>query len=179
MGGFNVGMDFTTFSGDNQFKYGFEILGFSTDFQFTNTVGTNISQKDNTTEMAGYMMYRINAGKMVIEPSLRVQYYASLGNLSLEPRLGYKYNVADKFRVKLAAGMYSQNLISANSDRDVVNYFYGFLSGPDNLQKTFEDEDGNVKVKYLLILYVCSYAAETPKCNNKSIPIATRLLTKA
>ena len=145
VGGFNVGMDFTTFSGDNQFKYGFEILGFSTDFQFTNTVGTNISQKDNTTEMAGYMMYRINAGKMVIEPSLRVQYYASLGNLSLEPRLGYKYNVADKFRVKLAAGMYSQNLISANSDRDVVNYFYGFLSGPDNLQKTFEDEDGNVR----------------------------------
>ena len=145
VGGFNAGMDFTTFSGDNQFKYGFEILGFNTNFQFSNAIGTTVKQEDNTTEMAGYMMYRINAGKMVIEPSLRVQYYASLGNLSLEPRLGYKYNVTNKFRVKMAAGMYSQNLISANSDRDVVNYFYGYLSGPDNLQKSFTDEDGNTR----------------------------------
>ena len=31
--------------------------------------------------------------------------------------------------------MYSQNLIAANSDRDVVNLFYGFLSGPDDAPK--------------------------------------------
>jgi hypothetical protein len=143
--GFNAGMDFTTFSGDNQFKYGFEILGFNTNFEFFNSIGTSIKQEDNTTEMSGYMMYRINAGKMVFEPSLRIQYYASLGNTSFEPRFGYKYNVTDKFRIKIAGGMYSQNVISANSDRDVVNLFYGFLSGPDNLQEEFTDEDGNVK----------------------------------
>jgi hypothetical protein len=34
-------------------------------------------------------------------------------------------------------GKYSQNLLSAISDRDVVNLFYGFLSGPDNLPSTF------------------------------------------
>ncbi|MCO6498803.1 MAG: TonB-dependent receptor [Vicingus serpentipes] len=143
--GFNAGMDFTTFSGDNQFKYGFEVLGFRTNFEFFNSIGTSIKQENNTTEMSGFMMYRINAGKMVIEPSLRVQYYASLGNLSIEPRFAYKYNVTNKFRVKLATGMYSQNLISANSDRDIVNLFYGFLSGPDNLQEKFTDEDGNVR----------------------------------
>ncbi|MBE0655300.1 MAG: hypothetical protein IH594_15980 [Bacteroidales bacterium] len=37
--------------------------------------------------------------------------------------------------------MYSQNLISARSDRDVVNLFYGFLSGPDNLPATFNGEE--------------------------------------
>ena len=41
--------------------------------------------------------------------------------------------------------MYSQNLISANSDRDIVNLFYGFISGPDNLQENFTDQDGNVQ----------------------------------
>ena len=143
--GFNAGMDFTTFSGDNQFKYGFEVLGFRTNFEFFNSIGTNIKQENNTTEMSGFMMYRINVGKMVIEPSFRAQYYASLGDLSLEPRFAYKYNVTDNFRLKLATGMYSQNLISANSDRDIVNLFYGFLSGPDNLQEEFTDEDGNVK----------------------------------
>jgi len=149
--GFNAGMDFTTFSGDNQFKYGFEVLGFRTNYEFSNSIGTHIQQEDNTTQMSGYMTYRINTGKMVIEPSLRVQYYASLGNTSIEPRFGYKYNVSNKFRIKLAGGMYSQNLISANSDRDVVNLFYGFLSGPDNLQEKFTDENGNVRdVKHKL-----------------------------
>lgn len=143
--GFNVGMNFTSFSGDNQFKYGFEVLGFKTDYQFTNSVGRLIQQNENTTELAGYLNYRINAGKSVIEPGLRVQHYASLSNTSIEPRLGYKYNLSDNIRLKLAAGMYSQNLISANSDRDIVNLFYGFLSGPDNLPETFTTEDGEEK----------------------------------
>ena len=143
--GFNVGMDFTTFSGDNQFKYGIEMLGFTTDFQYVNSVGTKIEQKENTTELSGFAMYRINAGKLVLEPSVRLQYYASLGNFSPEPRLGLKYNVANKFRIKGATGMYSQNLISANSDRDIVNLFYGFLSGPENLQEEFTEQDGTVR----------------------------------
>lgn len=143
--GFNIGMNFTSFSGDNQFKYGFEVLGFSTDYQFTNSVGRLIQQKESTTELAGFFTYRINKGKSVIEPGLRVQHYASLGNTSIEPRFGYKYNLSNSIRLKLAAGMYSQNLISANSDRDIVNLFYGFLSGPDNLPENFTDKDGETQ----------------------------------
>ncbi|MDA1182608.1 MAG: hypothetical protein O3B82_03320, partial [Bacteroidetes bacterium] len=33
-----------------------------------------------------------------------------------------------------------QNLLSAMSDRDVVNLFYGFLSGPDNLPDSFNGD---------------------------------------
>ena len=80
---------------------------------------------------------------MVINPSFRAQYYASLRNFSPEPRIGLKYNITERFRIKAAAGIYSQNLISANSDRDVVNLFYGFLSGPDNLQDSIVLENGN------------------------------------
>ena len=76
---------------------------------------------------------------------MRLQYYASLATFSPEPRIGVKYNVTDKFRIKMAGGMYSQNLISANSDRDIVNLFYGFLSGPDNLQDEFTEQDGTVR----------------------------------
>ena len=58
-----------------------------------------------------------------------------------------KYNVNDWFRLKAAAGMYSQNLIAANSDRDVVNLFYGFLSGQDNIPKKFNGKDVNTKLQ--------------------------------
>ncbi len=138
--GFNMGFHFTYFLGKDLVKYGIEILGFKTQFNFTNGVGRVINQTENTTELAGYVRYKGTFGRLLFEPSFRVQYYASLSNISPEPRLAMKYVVNDFIRIKFATGMYSQNLISANSDRDVVNLFYGFLSGPDNLPATFDGE---------------------------------------
>jgi len=43
--------------------------------------------------------------------------------------------------------MYSQNLIAASSDRDVVNLFYGFLSGPENLPANFDGKPVNSKLQ--------------------------------
>ena len=142
---FNFGFDFKYFIKENELKYGVEVSGFGTDFSYTNSTNRKIEQNENTTELGSYVSYRIVKPLLVIEPSFRLQYYATLKTFSPEPRLGLKYNVDENFRVKLAAGIYSQNLISANSDRDVVNLFYGFLSGPDNLQDKFTDEDGNTR----------------------------------
>lgn len=144
IGGFNMGLNFTYFRGVNEVKYGIEVLGFKTDFTFYNQVKRKIQQQEFTTELAGYVKYKIVSRnkKFLIEPSFRAHYYASLNNFSPEPRLGMKYNATDKLRFKLAGGFYSQNLISATSDRDVVNLFYGFLSGPDNLPDAFTDVNG-------------------------------------
>lgn len=140
---FNFGFDFKYFIKENELKYGVEVSGFGTDFSYVNSTNATITQDENTTELGSYISYRIVKNLWVLEPSFRMQYYATLKEFSPEPRLGLKFNVDENIRIKLAAGMYSQNLISANSDRDVVNLFYGFLSGPDNLQKEFTDEDGN------------------------------------
>ena len=140
--GFNLGFDFKYFLGENEIKYGIEVNGFTTNFNFFNSVGRKIEQKNNTTELAGYIDTKIIKGLLVINPSFRAQYYASLRNFSPEPRIGLKYNITEKFRIKTAGGLYSQNLISANSDRDVVNLFYGFLSGPDNLQDEITLDNG-------------------------------------
>lgn len=139
--GFNVGLAFTYFMGKNSFKYGIESLGFMTDFTLYNSLGWQVRQKQNTTELALFAKYLHNTGKFLIEPGLRVQWYASLAELSPEPRLAVKYNATTYFRLKLATGLYSQNLLSGTSDRDVVNLFYGFLSGPDNLPKKFDKKD--------------------------------------
>lgn len=141
--GFNMGLNFTYFIKDDEIKYGMEVLGFSTKFDFFNEFNRNITQAENTTELAGYIKYKLTHGKLVFEPSFRGHYYAAFPKFSPEPRLGLKFNITDFLRFKSAAGMYSQNLISANSDRDVVNLFYGFLSGPDNLQKNFVNEKGD------------------------------------
>ncbi|MCT4582724.1 MAG: TonB-dependent receptor [Flavobacteriales bacterium] len=139
---FTLGFDFKYFKKDDEIKYGIEINGFRTDFNFKNSVGRTIEQVDNTTELSGYLDYKIVRNRFVLNPGFRLQYYASLGNVSPEPRLGLKFNANEKLRLKFASGIYSQNLISATSDRDVVNLFYGFLSGPDNLQEELIQEDG-------------------------------------
>ncbi len=138
--GFNFGFNFTSFFNKDELKIGMEVLGFRTEFSTNTVTGVPYEQIENTTEFGSFARYRISRDKIVIEPSVRVQYYASLSEFSPEPRLGIKINAHDRFRIKLAGGLYSQNLISAVSDRDVVNLFYGFLSGPDNLPEEFNGE---------------------------------------
>ena len=145
--GFNAGFAFTYFLGKNTLKYGIEMLGFKTVFDYFKSNGIHISQVDNTTELGAYVKYKAQFDKLILEPSLRLQAYASLSEMSPEPRLAIKYNVTDWFRVKAAGGLYSQNLVAANSDRDVVNLFYGFLSGQTNIPSKFDGEEVTTKLQ--------------------------------
>jgi hypothetical protein len=124
-------LNFTYFGNKNQVNYGFDFTGFNTNFRFRNFVGVTIEQKSFTTEIAAFIKYKQIIGDFIIEPGFRLQYYASQSQLSPEPRLGLKYNITDNFRFKFAGGFYSQNLISTLNDLDVVNFFVGFLAGPE------------------------------------------------
>ncbi len=141
--GFNMGMNFTNFIKKDELKYGFEILGFKTQFETHNIIGVPVGQLENTTEFGCFLKYRIVRPRFVIDPSMRLHFFASLSEISPEPRLGIKINLTNYLRLKFAGGMYAQNLLSASSDRDVVNLFYGFLSGPE----TLPDEFNGKKVK--------------------------------
>lgn len=145
--GFNAGFAFTYFLGKNSLKYGIELLGFKTEFDYVKSNGIHISQVENTTELGAYIKYKAQFDNLILEPSFRVQAYASLSEVSPEPRLAIKYNVNDWFRIKAAGGYYTQNLIAANSDRDVVNLFYGFLSGQADLPKYFDGEEVTSKLQ--------------------------------
>ncbi len=128
---FNAGLNFTYFGNNSEANYGFEINGFRTEFEFINFLDLTIEQFENTTELAGFVKFKKKFGKLIIEPGIRAQLYASLNNFSFEPRLGLKYNINDQLRFKVAGGLYSQNLISTVNERDIINLFVGFLSGPD------------------------------------------------
>lgn len=132
IGGFNVRFNFAYFIRAGELNYGFNVNGFQTDYRFFNQLGTIAQQQQNTTELGAYVKFRKNFGKkFILEPSVRFDYYASLSAASVEPRLGMKYNATNWLRFKVAGGMYSQNLISSRADRDVVDLFNGFLSGPE------------------------------------------------
>jgi hypothetical protein len=140
--GFNVILNFGYFIDKDELTYGLEVNGFRTEFEIFNSANRRIQQFENTTELASYIRYKkIIKEKLILEPGFRVQWYASLGNISPEPRLRFKYNFNQRWRLKGAGGWYSQNLLSAMSDRDVVNLFYGFLSGPDDLPPEIGDKE--------------------------------------
>jgi len=124
--------DFTFFGANSEFNYGLELRSVRTEFEFVNPFNIDIEEVQNTTELATFFKYKQNfAGKFIFQPSFRIHYYASQGNISYEPRLGLKYNITDDFRFKAAAGLYTQNILSTSNERDVVNLFSGFLTGPE------------------------------------------------
>lgn len=139
--GFNGGLDFTYFLRENdEFKYGIEAIGYSTIFSLGTEVGGSIDQQQNTTELGAYFQYKIKQDRLIVQPGLRIHHYSSLSETSIEPRLGVKYNINEFLRVKASGGWFSQNLIAANNDRDVVNLFYGFLSGTSDVPSEFRGE---------------------------------------
>ncbi len=139
--GFNMGFDFSYFLGKNTLKYGFEFAGFKTDYKVNSSGFGKVDLVENTTEIGAYVKYKASLGKLLLEPSFRLQWYLSMSEMSPEPRLAIKYNVNDWWRLKGACGMYSQNFVAATTDRDVVNLFYGFLSDIDHLPATFDGEE--------------------------------------
>lgn len=132
-------LDFVYYGANSELNYGFEFNGLNTNFTFQNTLGTTIEQREFNTELSGYIKYKQQFGPLIIEPGLRLMFYASLAESSFEPRLGLKYNITDNIRIKAAGGLYSQNLISTVSELDVVNLFVGFLAGPE---EDLPDTDG-------------------------------------
>ncbi len=124
-------LNFTYFGNNKEIKYGFMFNGFNTDFVFRNFLNNTIQQKDFLTELSGYVKYNQKFDKLIINPSVRLHYYASQPQMSLEPRLGIKYNFSPSMRFKMAGGFYSQNLVSSVNEQDVVNLFVGFLAGPE------------------------------------------------
>ena len=140
--GFNLGLDFSYFiSQQHQAKYGIEILGYTTQLNFRNAIGTLIDPKDHSTEFAGYVSYNYKSNRLIIDPSIRLQNYTSLGETSIEPRLGIKYNLNEYCRIKGSFGVFSQNLMSTSSERNVVNLFSGFLSSTTSLPSSFQGDD--------------------------------------
>ena len=138
--GYNVRLNFNNnLRLADKLVYGLEMNAFRTDFEIYNALNRRISQFENTTEISAFFNYLKNFNKkFLLEVGARVIRYASLSENTLEPRIRAKYNKSSRLRFKSSAGIYSQNLMSAVSDRDVVNLFYGFLSGPENLQREFD-----------------------------------------
>ena len=147
IGGFDMGFDFTYFlPNESELNYGFNLNGFNTSFKTFNELQRKIELVNFTTEIGTYVNWRQKFGeKWVIQPSLRIQVYSSLGTVSPEPRIGIKYNATEKFRLKLSGGRFSQNFTSASSDKDIVNLFNGLLSAPTNVQETFVNEFQQVR----------------------------------
>ena len=132
--GVNTGFNFVKFIGKQELRFGFEGVITNTDFQVQNPNYAKIGMIRSTTDVAGFLKYKFidRRKRIVFEPSFRLQYYVTLNVISPEPRASLKVNFTKKIRFKAAGGLYSQTLMSANSDRDIVNLFYGFINAPEN-----------------------------------------------
>lgn len=147
--GVNTGFNFVKFIGRQELRFGIEGVITTTNYEIKNPYFASIKLGRSTIDVAGFLKHKFidKKKRVVFEPSLRLQYYATLGVFSPEPRGSIKINVTPKIRFKGAGGLYSQTLLSANSDRDIVNLFYGFINSPENNQisKSYIDYKGETQ----------------------------------
>ena len=150
MDGFTFNLSFNYYLGKSLLQIGAEAVGFNTLYHYFSRLGSENTIEDHTTDMSIYAKFKYNwRNKILVEPSFRLQYYYALGEVSPEPRLAFKYNILKNLRLKLAGGLYSQNLISITSENDVVSLFQGFLSSPEHtyMTQTFRDEEMNSRLQ--------------------------------
>jgi len=143
-----LGLDFNFFANTYEFDYGVELKSVRTEFDFTNQFGVNLNQFQNSSELSAYLKFRKSWDRLVIEPSVRFQYYAAVSEPSIEPRLGLKFNVTDNIRLKAAGGVYSQNILATNNERDVISLFNGFLSGPQSEITSFDGKSAESRLQF-------------------------------
>ena len=105
IGGFNLGMNFSYNFKRDDLKWGIELNGFQTNFQLYNANDRKINQLESTTEINSFGNYRVVRKKLICNIGLRNQYYASLGNGSLEPRFQLRYMPLKSIGIKFAVGM--------------------------------------------------------------------------
>jgi hypothetical protein len=143
---FDLGLDFKYFIKKNELKYGFDITGLSTTFNSFSSFGIPVKQTSNTTNLSVYGLYQflLADDKLVIDAGIRMIFYSSISFFSFEPRIGFKYNITPLFRFKASWGVYTQNIVATNSDRDVVNLFYGYVTSPESITKSITNENGTV-----------------------------------
>ncbi|MDW8158672.1 MAG: TonB-dependent receptor [Bacteroidia bacterium] len=120
IGGFSSRFNFSfIYNSINDLNLGFQILGFQTEYKFTNSLGLSASQPVNyNTEAAGYVKLKhvlrtrrldtrgqvIYFNRWVLEPSIRLHYYNEQGRVSFEPRFRAKLNF-HRISFQLASGL--------------------------------------------------------------------------
>ena len=136
----SVGMKFFRYMERHNFKYGFDFTDLRTNYKYFTNDYNKFEQGENSGELSGYFHYEGNYGWVIAEAGFRGTYFTSLMKFSPEPRIAVRFLVTENIALKAAAGMYAQNLIGASSDKDIVNFFQGYLSAPvDMVSESGED----------------------------------------
>ena len=146
---FSAQFKWTQFLGNSTLSYGFEMSGTGTSLDLTNPAGAQVVEALTSDELDGFIKWKFISKnkKLVIEPGFRAQYYSSIPAFSPEPRIDAKYNVSKKFRLKCAAGLYSQTLVSTIDETQVVDLFYGMITSPptSDIPSNFTQQNGNTQ----------------------------------
>ena len=95
--GFNAILQATNFIGSNRLLYGLNIEGYNTEYLFESQDGKLIPQRDPSTTLSLFATYKWTSDKLLLDPGIRLVYYASpLNNVQPEPRMSAKYIINKK-----------------------------------------------------------------------------------
>ncbi len=151
------------------FYFGFEISFPEIKYSLVNSYG--IMQEDDDVEAEGalWLRYQANLDPWLFDGGVRVNAISLLkggGPENIQPRLSLSRAIFGDWRLKLAYGLFVQNMITVNNEDDVISIFDTWIHLPEGLKPEAANHfvagiDGNILPELSLNVqtYLKSYSS--------------------
>jgi CarboxypepD_reg-like domain/TonB-dependent Receptor Plug Domain len=122
------------YSSKDEINAGLRIENIKTKLSIENTNGSMLSLNEHGTNISAFIKYKLlRLSNLGIDFGTRIN-ATGLSNSNLEvfePRLNITYNVFPNVVLKLAWGIYQQNLVSLSSENDIISLFEPWIIIPN------------------------------------------------
>jgi hypothetical protein len=130
-------MDFNyIYESRDELRVGYAIKSFRTDYYFMNQLNIRTGLNDFSANISVYGKYRLlRFDSFVADAGVRINAapLTNKNNTRFEPRLNTKFNISPLFSLKLAWGIYSQEMVTLTDDNDIISLFEPWIIVPDYL----------------------------------------------
>ncbi|MCX6151811.1 MAG: TonB-dependent receptor [Ignavibacteriales bacterium] len=130
-------MDFNyIYDSRDELRVGYSIKSFKTDYYFENLRNVRTTISDFGASIFVYGKYRLlRFDEFVADAGVRINAapLASNNNSRFEPRLNAKFNISPLLSLKVAWGIYSQEMVTLSDDNDIISLFEPWIIVPDYL----------------------------------------------
>ncbi len=130
-------MDFTyVYDSRDELKVGYYVKSFTSDYYFENLRNIKTTITDKGANISAYGKYRLlRFDAFIADAGFRFNAapLAENNNTRIEPRINTKINISPLLSLKLAWGIYSQEMVTLSDDNDIISLFEPWIIIPSYL----------------------------------------------
>lgn len=120
------------------YMFGFDLSFPKLEYELINSVGINRRISELTTEASSWFSVQSTFDRVQLSTGVHVEvgslFYRRFSLAYLQPRLSLSYRVGEAWRMKLSYGLFTQNILTATNEDDILSLFDPWIHVPAELE---------------------------------------------